>query len=176
MDLLIRQRVDVHYCLDASSAYWSHFESRAERLQPWVGMALIAACGTCMLARSAQGAGAVVVSFLMFWGIYLVARRQLVRVFAIVRTWVRWRRSSYEETLRFFDQGYSRSDPVGTVRTSWNEIEGWFRHPLGITLLTKDRKTRFISTRSMPESALKTLESFLAARYTGHLVHAASTP
>lgn len=153
--------------MDAYRAHQMHFETRAERFQPVVGVMFAGGSVLWMLNSASGGIGALLLSFAFFWGVFLVFRRALLRVLYFLRAAWKVRGFSYEESLRFFDEGYSISDSSQTQRAAWGNVRNALFSKFGITLLSDDDKTYLISSSSVPATEYASVRLFLCEKFAG---------
>jgi hypothetical protein len=153
--------------MDAYRAHRMHFETRAERFQPVVGMMFAGGSVLWMLNSAPGGIGALLLSFVFFWGVFLVLRRVLLRILYFLTAAWKMRGFSYEESLRFFDEGYSRSDSWQTHRVGWGNVRNALFSTCGITLLSDDDKTYLISSRAAPATEYASVQLFLREKFVG---------
>ncbi|MGV8932578.1 MAG: hypothetical protein ACOH1R_10795 [Luteimonas sp.] len=167
MDIQICQRIDFCYFIDAYRAHHIHFDTRAERLQPAIGMIFAGGSIVWMLNSAPAGIGTFLLSFVFFWGLFLISRQTLLRILYFLRTAWKIRSFSYEESLKFFDDEYARSDFSQTQRISWGSVRSASFSAFGITLVSEDNKTYLISNRAAPAAEYARIRLFLGEKFPG---------
>ena len=106
-------------------ALWSRRERhRAERIQPILGILLLAVTIVWMAKHRPEGIGGIPIVFAFVWGLYLLVRYPTIRLLEIVRTsWRHRRRTPREEVIRFHEYGYSRQIiDVMTIQFRWDQL------------------------------------------------------